>query len=171
MYEDFFRLCNIPCCIVGEKMNILDQNNEFIKRFGEKESILEIIKYEKEMIEEKQDINIEYKGNYYICKKILKDEKIYLTLTDVTPKLNMLDALEYAVEGISKINESGEYIYLNDAYASICGYKVSELINKNWEVTVHPRYIELMRKAYKEMLEKGKVTRTVLGIRKEGEHL
>ncbi|MDB2287064.1 PAS domain S-box protein [Halorubrum ezzemoulense] len=43
-------------------------------------------------------------------------------------------AIETAQEGISILNEDGEYIYVNQAYADIYGYDPDEMEGKHWEL-------------------------------------
>jgi PAS domain S-box-containing protein len=43
-------------------------------------------------------------------------------------------AIETAQEGISILNEDGEYIYVNKAYADIYGYDPEEMEGKHWEL-------------------------------------
>lgn len=43
-------------------------------------------------------------------------------------------AIETAQEGISILNEDGEYIYVNQAYADLYGYKADEMTGEHWEL-------------------------------------
>ncbi|KOX95374.1 hybrid sensor histidine kinase/response regulator [Halorubrum tropicale] len=43
-------------------------------------------------------------------------------------------AIETAQEGISILNQDGEYIYVNQAYADIYGYDPDEMEGKHWEL-------------------------------------
>ena len=43
-------------------------------------------------------------------------------------------AIETAQEGISILNEDGEYIYVNQAYADIYGYEPDEMAGEHWEL-------------------------------------
>ncbi|MFC3121711.1 response regulator [Agaribacter flavus] len=78
------------------------------------------------------------------------------------------DALENTVEGVSRIDTQGRYTFVNEAYASACGYKPEELVGKNWSITVDESEHAMMATAYEEMLKDGKVTRETKGIRKDG---
>jgi len=78
------------------------------------------------------------------------------------------DAMENTVEGVSQIDPQGRYIYLNEAYAGACGYKPSELVGKNWQITVHEGDHEMMEKSYQAMLDTGQVTDELRGVRKNG---
>jgi PAS domain S-box-containing protein len=44
-------------------------------------------------------------------------------------------AIETAQEGISILNEDGEYIYVNQAYADIYEYEPEEVVGKGWDLT------------------------------------
>jgi PAS domain S-box-containing protein len=44
-----------------------------------------------------------------------------------------LDAIEAAQEGISILNDDGNFIYVNEAYADLYGYEPDELLGKRWE--------------------------------------
>lgn len=44
------------------------------------------------------------------------------------------NALETAREGISILDEDGEFLYLNDAYADIYGYEPEEMLGNHWEM-------------------------------------
>ncbi|MBW4681311.1 MAG: PAS domain S-box protein [Microcoleus vaginatus WJT46-NPBG5] len=76
--------------------------------------------------------------------------------------------LEYAVEGISRLDEQGRYIAVNRAYAGTLGYTPEEMIGREWYPTVHPEDQEKMMLAYQQMLIDGKVKVEAKGVRKDG---
>ncbi|MFB6269015.1 MAG: response regulator, partial [Halobacterium sp.] len=45
-----------------------------------------------------------------------------------------LDAIEAAEEGISILDEDGEFVYVNEAYADLYGYEPSELVGEHWRI-------------------------------------
>ena len=45
-----------------------------------------------------------------------------------------LDAIEAAKEGISILDEDGEFIYVNEAYADLYGYEPEALVGEHWRV-------------------------------------
>jgi PAS domain S-box-containing protein len=45
-----------------------------------------------------------------------------------------LDAIEAAEEGISILNEDGEFAYVNEAYADLYGYEPEEMIGEHWQL-------------------------------------
>lgn len=50
----------------------------------------------------------------------------------VEEKNRVYRALETATQGIGLINEHGEYLYVNEAYAELYGYEPAELIGEHW---------------------------------------
>lgn len=80
----------------------------------------------------------------------------------------MSNALSNAVEGISRLDEQGNYTFVNEAYADIAGYTPEEMIGINWQRLVHPEDLKLVLAAYQRMLNRGKVELEARGIRKDG---
>ncbi len=77
-------------------------------------------------------------------------------------------ALENAVSGISRLDAQGNYLSVNQAYASGAGYSPAEMIGTAWQKTVHPDDVEKLSAAYQQMLRDGKVEVEAKGIRKDG---
>ncbi|KPN29011.1 bacterioopsin transcriptional activator [Halolamina pelagica] len=65
-------------------------------------------------------------------------------------------AIETSHDGISLLNEDGEFIYVNEAYADITGYDREELLGTHWEV-LSPEH------------ETGKTNEEILAAAREGE--
>lgn len=65
-------------------------------------------------------------------------------------------AMERTVEGVSIINTSGKYEYINDAYANMCGYPALQLIGEHWHKIIVDKDIDLMECAYNTALNEGK---------------
>ena len=82
------------------------------------------------------------------------------------PEMSM--ALSYAVEGISRLDSQGHYVFVNDAYARMVGRLPAEMIGHSWQTTVHPDDVSQAIAAYQKMLIQGKVELEVIGIRKDG---
>lgn len=78
------------------------------------------------------------------------------------------NALESAVEGISRLDVQGRYIYVNQAYASMVGYAPEELIGMECQTTVYPEDRGKMRAAYQQLLANGKAEAEVRAVRKDG---
>ncbi|WP_413161064.1 PAS domain S-box protein [Capilliphycus salinus ALCB114379] len=82
----------------------------------------------------------------------------------------LTNAMQNAVEGISRLDPQGRYITVNRAYAHLCGYEPEELVGVEWQNTVHPDEIERLNKAYQQMLKTGKVEVETRGVRKDGSY-
>ncbi|MBW4463631.1 MAG: PAS domain S-box protein [Nodosilinea sp. WJT8-NPBG4] len=80
----------------------------------------------------------------------------------------MSTALAHAIEGISRLDNAGHYVSVNQAYATMVGYTPEELVGQNWQITVHPDDLEQVILAYGHMLAEGKVNVEARGIRKDG---
>ncbi|MBD2234488.1 PAS domain S-box protein [Phormidium tenue] len=77
-------------------------------------------------------------------------------------------ALAHAVEGISRLDNAGRYVSVNQAYAAMVGYTPEELVGQNWQITVHPDDLKRVILAYEHMLAEGKVNVEARGIRQDG---
>jgi PAS domain S-box-containing protein len=80
----------------------------------------------------------------------------------------MSTALGNAVEGISRLDEQGRYVFINDAYARTVGYASEEMVGMAWQKTVHPDDLDRLIAAYQSMQAQGKVELEARGIRKDG---
>ncbi len=80
----------------------------------------------------------------------------------------MSAALGYAVEGISRLDAQGRYLFVNDAYARMVGYVPTEMVGSSWQPTVHPDDVGRAIAAYEQMASQGKVELDVRGLRKDG---
>jgi len=56
-----------------------------------------------------------------------------------------LEAIETAQEGISILNEAGEFIYVNERYADLYGYDPEEMLGEHWELTYPDGDVEFAR--------------------------
>ncbi len=81
---------------------------------------------------------------------------------------DLTNAMQNAVEGISRLDIEGRYLNINRAYAHKCGYEPEEMLGLQWPITVHPDDVEMMISAYQEMLISGKVEVEARGFRKDG---
>ncbi len=80
----------------------------------------------------------------------------------------MSTALESAVEGISRLDAQGRYIFVNQAYASMIGYQPEELLGMEWLVSVHAEDHEKLMAAYQQMLAHGKAEVEARAVREDG---
>lgn len=81
-------------------------------------------------------------------------------------------AIETAREGISLLDDEGNFIYVNDAYASIVGYDRAELLGQHWELLYPEEAIDTM---YEEILPiiplEGRWTGRTEYVRRDGERI
>ena len=82
--------------------------------------------------------------------------------------LEALTAVELAMEGISKLDDTGHYVFVNRQYAALLGYCQDELIGQSWEITVHPDDRPSVLTAFVRMLEIGKAEAELRGVKKDG---
>jgi len=80
-----------------------------------------------------------------------------------------LDAIETAKEGISILDEDGQFIFVNEAYADLYGYDPDEMVGEHWEMLYREEDIP---RIYEEIIptveENGYWTGTTTGLRADG---
>jgi PAS domain S-box-containing protein len=81
---------------------------------------------------------------------------------------NLSSALESAVEGVSRLDEQGLYINVNQTYASMIGYQPEEIVGLEWQLTIHPEDREKVTTAYQRMLNDGRAEVEARGVRQDG---
>jgi PAS domain S-box-containing protein len=96
-------------------------------------------------------------------------------LVDVTDRrqaqaelMEMSTALGNAVEGIARLDNQGQFIALNRAYAEALGYEQADMVGMGWQRTVLQDDIPLMNAAYQRMLSDGKSEVEVRAVCKDG---
>ncbi len=81
--------------------------------------------------------------------------------------LKINTVMQNAVEGVSRLDINGHYLFVNPAYANMCGYTPDEMVGMMWQRTVNPQDIAIVETAYQKMLKTGKVEAEARGIRKD----
>ena len=80
-----------------------------------------------------------------------------------------LDAIETAQEGISILDEDGEYIYVNRAYADLYGYDPPDLVGEPWELLYPDDETERTHEEILPAVERdGQWHGTTMGLRADG---
>lgn len=81
----------------------------------------------------------------------------------------IIQALETTGEGISLLDENGEFIYVNQAYAETYGYEPEELLGEHWEM-LYPdgQEEEIYEDVLPELAEQGTWAGETIGLRKDG---
>lgn len=77
-------------------------------------------------------------------------------------------AVEWVMDGISKLDDAGRYVYVNPGYAIMLGYQPDELIGQSWEITVHPDDRASVAEIVERMLVTGKAEGEFRGVKKNG---
>jgi PAS domain S-box-containing protein len=111
-----------------------------------------------------------------VSETLLGDRRIYTGIVrDITARkaadaeVRLLgQAMENAVEGISRLDPDGRYVSINAAYATMVGRTQAEMVGLSGEITVHPDDLEVVRRASRAMLEAGKAEAQVRGLHKSG---
>ena len=81
-------------------------------------------------------------------------------------------AMDSSREGIALLNENGEFLYVNDAYAEILGYDEAELIGEFWEMVYPDRQAErIIDDILPRIPEEGCWTGDTVYKRKDGERV
>lgn len=87
-------------------------------------------------------------------------------------KMNrMMDAVSACTDGIALSDENDRYIYVNEAYAKLHGYKQSELIGKSWRDLIPPEMVKPSEDIITGTLhnrKKGSFTGELFSMRKDG---
>ncbi|MGH8531221.1 MAG: PAS domain S-box protein [Gammaproteobacteria bacterium] len=84
-------------------------------------------------------------------------------------------ALANAMPGIFRVDAQGRFVEVNEHFALILGYATSELLGKDWRLTLHPEDQDVVLQAYRRLLDHGRADLEIRGICKDGsafdEHL
>jgi len=107
-----------------------------------------------------EDQEIEgYAGAFFEIQRLKQAEANLRALNQV---------FENAVEGISRIDSEGRYIFVNSAFANTCGYQSEDLVGSHWTQTVLPEDLPKAQKAYEDLLVHGKSETELRGVRQDG---
>ncbi|MFB6194925.1 MAG: PAS domain S-box protein, partial [Haloplanus sp.] len=80
-----------------------------------------------------------------------------------------LEAIETAHEGISILNDDGEFIYVNEVYADLYNYEPEELLGEHWSVTYPDEEMEFARSEIMGTIdERGYWHGETVGVRADG---
>ncbi len=77
-------------------------------------------------------------------------------------------AVESAMEGIAKFDDTGRYLSVNQQYAARLGYSPEELLGQSWEITVHPDDRASVLTSFARMRETGKAESEIRGLKRDG---
>lgn len=78
-------------------------------------------------------------------------------------------AIETAQEGISILNEDGEFIYVNQTYANLYGYAPEQMIGEHWKLTYLDEEVEFIRtEVLSTIVDGGSWSGETTGVRADG---
>ena len=81
-------------------------------------------------------------------------------------------AMETAREGISILDESGRFVYVNDAYTDVVGYDRAELVGQHWDLLYPDEDAHSVREEIlPEVPEQGRWTGETVYVRGDGERI
>jgi two-component system sensor histidine kinase/response regulator len=149
--EDFERTLNVNDSNVGGA-NVVNFENRYIAKDG---SIVWLLWT--------ASISTETQLIYAVAHDITNRKRTESELMQLT------NALQNAVEGIAKVDESGEITSVNKSFAQQLGYENDELIGVHWQNIVAPASLETLTQSYEQMRVTGKCTFDAIGLRKDGQ--
>jgi PAS domain S-box-containing protein len=78
------------------------------------------------------------------------------------------EALELTVEGVAHLDPEGRFIWVNDAFARLCGYPPLEMIGLPWSALAHPDDLDHMSAAHAGVAKGKRIEREVRTVRRDG---
>ena len=78
------------------------------------------------------------------------------------------EALELTVEGVAHLDLEGRFIWVNDAFARLCGYPPLEMIGLPWSALAHPDDLDHMSAAHAGVAKGKRIEREVRTVRRDG---
>ena len=102
--------------------------------------------------------------------------QVLASITDITERkqndaarFRLQQAIEHAQDGMALLDDTGQYIYMNQAHASIFGYTVDDLLGKSW-TKLHPvEWAAMIEQMYLPILHStGQWQGEVVGKQKSG---
>ena len=106
---------------------------------------------------------------HLLLNQIRRREAVEAIVEERTAELMELQqAMQLAIEGVSKIDPEGRYTYVNDSYAGKIGYTPEELVGRTWDITIVKEQLDRMNDVYQTMLKDGKVVEETIGQHKDG---
>jgi PAS domain S-box-containing protein len=77
-------------------------------------------------------------------------------------------ALELTVEGVSHLDLDGRFLWVNDAFAKLCGYDPADMVGLPWAVLAHPDDLDSMTGAVTALTHGDRIETEVRSVRPDG---
>ena len=94
---------------------------------------------------------------------------------NVTPEVrqkhtlsSIKDVVDHAIECISRVDQHGHYLSVNQFYATSFGYEQDDMVGMSWLDYLRPEEMAKGRTAFKDMLKNGRAELEIGGIKKSG---
>lgn len=78
------------------------------------------------------------------------------------------EALELTVEGVAHLDHDGCFLWVNDAFARLCGYAPPEMVGRPWEMLAHPDELDQISSAKALLREGERIEQEVRTVRADG---
>ena len=78
------------------------------------------------------------------------------------------EALELTVEGVAHLDLEGRFLWVNDAFARLCGYAPTEMVGLSWAVLAHPDDLDNMAATTAGLRQGGRIEQEVRAVRADG---
>jgi len=85
-------------------------------------------------------------------------------------RFRLQKAVNHAQDGMALLDDTGQYVYMNPAYAAIYGYSIDELLGRSWKDLYHPEWAAMIEQLYLPTLHAdGQWQGEVVGKKKSGD--
>ncbi len=78
------------------------------------------------------------------------------------------EALELTVEGVAHLDHQRRFLWVNDAFAALCGYAATEMIGLPWAVLAHPDDLNQIAATIARLSEGTRIEQEVRTMRADG---
>ena len=97
-----------------------------------------------------------------VVRDVTQDKQIEESLREI----NL--ALSNAMPGIARLNLHGQYVSVNQYYASALGCDTGDLLGRSWVPTIHPDDLPLVEQAFRLVASQGKSEFEARGVKQDG---
>jgi PAS domain S-box-containing protein len=77
-------------------------------------------------------------------------------------------ALELTVEGVSHLDLEGRFLWVNDAFARLCGYTPGHMVGLSWAILAHPDDVDRLAAAHAGLTFGGRIETEIRSVRPDG---
>lgn len=81
---------------------------------------------------------------------------------------DLQQALELTVDGLGRVDEQGRFVWVNDAFAALCGSTPAKMVALPWLEVVHPDDHAAVLNAYADLVDGGRFDVVMRPVRRDG---